>query len=96
MGSFSDSILEETAEWIQRQHLFFVATVPLDGAGHVNVSSNGLDSCAIVSPHRVAYLDLSRSAAETVAHVRENVRLTVMFVPSKETRTSFGGSSVAR
>lgn len=79
MGSFADSISDETAQWIGQQHLFFVATAPLDGAGHVNVSPKGLDTFVIIGPNQVGYLDLTGSGAETVAHLRENGRVTVMF-----------------
>ena len=67
------------AAWIAQQPLFFVATAPLDGAGHVNVSPKGpIGSLRILGPHRVAYLDISGSGAETIAHVRENGRIVVM------------------
>ncbi len=79
MGRVYDGIDERLAEWIARQPMFFVATAPADG-GHVNVSPKGLDGTfAILDPHTVAYLDLGGSGAETVAHIRENGRITVMF-----------------
>ncbi|MDH3193101.1 MAG: pyridoxamine 5'-phosphate oxidase family protein [Acidimicrobiia bacterium] len=79
MGSFSASISDDTAEWISRQRLFFVATAPLGGSGHVNVSPKGLDTFSIIGPNQVAYLDLTGSGAETIAHLRENGRTTLMF-----------------
>lgn len=79
MGSFSTSISDDTAEWIGRQHLFFVATAPLTESGHVNVSPKGLDTFRILGPNQVAYLDLTGSGAETIAHLRENGRTTLMF-----------------
>lgn len=79
MGSFSESISDGTAEWIGRQHLFFVATAPLDGSGHVNLSPKGLDTFRIFGPNQVAYLDLTGSGDETIAHLRENGRATLMF-----------------
>ena len=66
-------------EFIQRQQLFFVATAPLMADGHVNLSPKGLDAFRILSPTRVAYLDLTGSGNETSAHVMENGRITVMF-----------------
>jgi hypothetical protein len=66
--------------WIERQSLFFVATAPLAADGHVNVSPKGpIGSLRILGPHRVAYLDVSGSGAETIAHLRENGRIVVMF-----------------
>ena len=78
MGRVSDHIDAATRAWIERQHLFFVATAPAAG-GHVNLSPKGLDSFRVVDPTSVAYLDLTGSGAETIAHLRENGRITVMF-----------------
>ena len=47
--------------------------------GHVNVSPKGYDTFRVLDPHRVAYLDLTGSGVETIAHLRENGRITVMF-----------------
>lgn len=66
-------------EFIQRQQLFFVATAPLAADGHVNMSPKGLDTFRILSPIRVAYLDLTGSGNETSAHISENGRITLMF-----------------
>ncbi|MBX2863564.1 MAG: pyridoxamine 5'-phosphate oxidase family protein [Leptolyngbyaceae cyanobacterium MAG.088] len=66
-------------EFIQKQQLFFVATAPLMADGHINLSPKGLDAFRILSPTRVAYLDLTGSGNETSAHVIENRRITVMF-----------------
>ena len=59
--------------------MFFVATAPLAADGHVNVSPKGLDTLRILDDMTVAYLDLTGSGAETVAHVRENGRITLMW-----------------
>jgi Pyridoxamine 5'-phosphate oxidase len=66
-------------QFISAQKMFFVATAPLDAAGHVNVSPKGVDTFRILSPTKVAYLDLTGSGVETVAHVRENGRIVLMF-----------------
>jgi pyridoxamine 5'-phosphate oxidase-like protein len=67
-------------EWIARQPMFFVGTAPLAGDGHVNVSPKGpIGTLRVLGPHRIAYLDLMGSGAETVAHLRENGRIVVMF-----------------
>lgn len=78
MGRVTDSIDEATACWIEQQHMFFVGSAPSD-AGHVNLSPKGLDSFRILDDHTVAYLDLTGSGAETIAHIRDNGRITVMF-----------------
>lgn len=78
MGRIYDEITDGTAKWIGRQHMFFVATAPSDG-GHINLSPKGLDTFHIIGPNRVSYLDLTGSGAETIAHLRDNGRVTVMF-----------------
>jgi hypothetical protein len=79
MGREYDAISPELAEWIRRQHLFFVATAPLAADGHVNVSPKGHDTLRVVDELTVAYLDLTGSGIETVAHLRENGRITLMW-----------------
>jgi hypothetical protein len=78
MGKVFDGIDEKLAAWIGAQHMFFVATAPRDG-GHVNLSPKGLDSLVVLGPCSVAYLDVVGSGAETIAHLRENGRITLMF-----------------
>ena len=79
MGRTYDTISEQLAEWIGRQQMFFVATAPLSADGHVNVSPKGIDGLHIDGPTTVSYLDLTGSGAETIAHLRENERITIMF-----------------
>ena len=78
MAETYDGINADLRRWIERQHLFFVATAPLAGA-HVNVSPKGRDSLRVLDEHTLAYLDLTGSGIETAAHLRENGRITVMF-----------------
>ena len=78
MGKQFDGIDDALAAWIRAQHVFFVASAPLTGAGHVNLSPKGLDSLAILGPREVAYLDFVGSGVETIAHARENGRVTLM------------------
>jgi Pyridoxamine 5'-phosphate oxidase len=78
MGRALDAISDDLAAFIARQHVFFVATAPSDG-GHVNVSPKGLDTFAVLDQNTVAYLDLTGSGVETIAHLRENGRMTIMF-----------------
>jgi len=59
--------------------MFFVATAPLAAAGHVNLSPKGLDSFAVLDGRTVAYLDLTGSGVETISHLNENGRITLLF-----------------
>jgi len=79
MGKVYEEITDRLAEFIEAQHLFFVATSPRKADGLVNVSPKGYDSFRILSPTRVAYLDMTGSGVETIAHIKENGRLTIMF-----------------
>ena len=78
MGKVLDSIDDALAAWIQAQPVFFVATAPSGPGGHVNLSPKGYDTLRVLDPTTVAYLDLTGSGVETVAHLRENGRITLM------------------
>lgn len=77
MGRLLESLDEKLTAWIGRQPMFFVATAPADG-GRVNLSPKGHDTLRIVDERTVQYLDLTGSGVETIAHVRENGRITLM------------------
>jgi predicted pyridoxine 5'-phosphate oxidase superfamily flavin-nucleotide-binding protein len=80
MARVYDDIDERMTAWIERQPLFFVATAPLDGDGLVNLSPKGtIGTFRVVDRHTFAYLDLTGSGVETIAHLRENGRIVVMF-----------------
>jgi Pyridoxamine 5'-phosphate oxidase len=84
MGKVYPALDERLTKFIARQSVFFVATAPClgpDGSGgHVNVSPKGhRDTFAVLGPHRVAYVDLTGSGAETIAHLRQNGQITIMF-----------------
>lgn len=64
--------------WIEQQPVYFVATAPRGGDGFVNCSPKGLDSLRVLDEHTVAYLDLTGSGVETIAHLKENGRIVVM------------------
>jgi hypothetical protein len=79
MANVFDGIHDSLRDWIERQSMFFVGTAPLAADGHVNVSPKGpIGALRILGEHRVAYLDVAGSGAETIAHVRENGRIVVM------------------
>lgn len=80
MGNVRDGIDQPLRDWIGAQHVFFVATAPSGDDGRVNVSPKGMvDTFAFVGDAGCAYLDLTGSGAETVAHLRQNGRITLMW-----------------
>src|SRR5215469_13593667 len=80
MANLFEGIDAKLRTFIEAQPMFFVATAPAGSDGHVNVSPKGYQDCfAVIDEHTVAYLDLFGSGIETVAHLRENGRITVMF-----------------
>jgi Pyridoxamine 5'-phosphate oxidase len=79
VGKDSDRIDDATKQFIEAQPMYFVATAPLAADGLVNVSPKGLDTFRILDVTTVAYLDLTGSGIETIAHVRENGRIVLMF-----------------
>ena len=78
MGKLEE-IDDRLRAFIAAQHMYFVATAPLDAGGHVNLSPKGLDTFRVLGPRRVAYLDYVGSGSETIAHLRENGRIVLMF-----------------
>ena len=80
MGRIYDSIDSTTERWLAKQPVFFVATAPNDLDGHLNLSPKGAAGAfRVLGPNRVAYVDLVGSGVETVAHLRENGRVVLMF-----------------
>ena len=79
MGKTYETITPSLQEWIQQQRVFFVSTAPLAADGHVNCSPKGGDSFRILNEREVAYQDLTGSGIETIAHLRENKRIVIMF-----------------
>ncbi|WP_042423587.1 pyridoxamine 5'-phosphate oxidase family protein [Streptacidiphilus anmyonensis] len=80
MGKTYERIDGRLREFIEAQHMFFTATAPLSGDGTVNLSPKGLTgSFAVIDEQTVAYLDFAGSNAETIAHLRENGRITLMW-----------------
>jgi hypothetical protein len=79
MGKEFSRIDEPLREFIGQQAMFFVATAPSEG-GRINLSPKGYcDTFAVLDDHTVAYLDLFGSGVETIAHLRDNGRITIMF-----------------
>ncbi|MEM9954888.1 MAG: pyridoxamine 5'-phosphate oxidase family protein [Chloroflexota bacterium] len=79
MAKQFENITPEFQQWIEQQHLFFVASAPLSAEGHVNLSPKGHDCLRILDDKTVAYLDMTGSGNETSAHIAENGRITLMW-----------------
>ena len=79
MGRIRSEIDDAARKFIEAQHVFFVASAPLDAGGHVNLSPKGLDTFRILRPTTVAYVDFNGSGVETIAHLKENGRIVLMF-----------------
>ena len=79
MGDVLQEVTPDLQAWIAGQRLFFVATAPLSGDGHLNLSPKGGDAFRVLGPLDVAFLDVTGSGAETIAHLRENGRIVIMF-----------------
>ncbi len=80
MGRTYDRLDRRLREWMERQPVFFVATAPLSGAGHLNCSPKGnREELVSLDEQRLAYLDQTGSGVETIAHLRENGRIVLMF-----------------
>ncbi|RPB09131.1 hypothetical protein P167DRAFT_548362 [Morchella conica CCBAS932] len=80
MPVYYQSLSPELTAWLMEQSVFFIASAPLLGK-HINLSPKGLpaSSFAVLGPNRVAYIDAPGSGNETISHVYENGRATVMF-----------------
>lgn len=79
MGTLFEEIDDQLQRWIEAQPMWFIGTAPLSGEGRVNLSPRGGDSFTVMGPHRVGWVDFTGSGVETIAHLRENGRICVMF-----------------
>jgi len=101
MGKVYEGITPRLRTFVEEQKVFFVASAPLAGDGHVNLSPKGRDgTLAVLDEHTVAYLDFGGSHAETIAHLRENGRITLMWCafdgPPKVLRVHGRGEPIFR
>jgi len=81
VGKIYERIEPDLAQWLTAQPLFVVSTAPLDAEGLVNVSPKGLaGTFTVLDGSTVAYLDLTGSGVETIAHLRQNGRIVLMFM----------------
>lgn len=80
MAKVHEAIDGRLKDFLLAQRMFFVATAPTAADGHVNLSPKGMaGTFAVLGPDRVAYLDYTASGVETIAHLRENGRIVLMF-----------------
>ena len=77
MADFFEELNDAHCAMISRQPVFFVATAASEG--RINLSPRGYDVFRILSPTRVAWLDLAGSGNETNAHLLADGRITLMF-----------------
>jgi hypothetical protein len=77
MSKVLSALDDRLREFIAAQQMFFVATAPADG--HLNLSPKGLDTLRVLDDRTVAYLDFVGSGVETIAHLKENGRIVLMF-----------------
>lgn len=77
MAEFTETLDDKHVEMIGKQPIFFTATAAADG--RINISPKGYDAFRVLSPTRVAYLDLGGSGNETHAHLSVDGRITIMF-----------------
>ena len=79
MGKLFDTIDDDLAAWIAAQPVFFVATAPRADDGLLNLSPRGLDCLTVLGPRSLAWVDSTGSGVETIAHLRENGRVVLMW-----------------
>jgi hypothetical protein len=78
MAKDYQEIDERIQRWVEAQRMFFVSTAPRADGGLINCSPKGLDGLRILGPKQMVYADIGGSGIETVAHVKENARITIM------------------
>lgn len=80
MGTVFPELDDQLRGWIARQPMFFVATAPSGDGGHLNLSpKGGQGTLAVLGPRELAYVDLFGSGIETVAHLKQNGRVILMW-----------------
>ena len=77
MAKRYSEINDKLRNFLQQQHMFFVATAAPEG--RINLSPKGMDSLRVVGPNKVVWLNLTGSGNETAAHLQESDRMTIMF-----------------
>ena len=79
MAKVFDRLEEPHLAFIAAQKMFFVATAPRADEGRVNLSPKGYESLKVLDDDNLMWVDLGGSGVETIAHLRENGRITIMY-----------------
>ncbi len=77
MAEKFDKLNSNLIDFINKQHIFFVATAGCEG--FVNLSPKGMNTLKIINPNQIVWLNLTGSGNETSAHVQENGRMSIMW-----------------
>ncbi len=77
MGKRSEQLSSSQIEFIQTQHMFFVATAAPEG--RINLSPKGMDTLRVINPTEITWLNLTGSGNETAAHIESTPRMTMMW-----------------
>jgi hypothetical protein len=77
MGQKFNELSQRHIHFITEQKIFFVGTAT--ETSRVSVSPKGMDSFAVLSSNRIAWLNVTGSGNETSAHIQHNPRMTIMF-----------------
>lgn len=79
MADWYDDIDDERKDWIESQHIFFIATAPdATEGGFPNLSPKGRNLLRVLGPNLVGYVDYPGSGNETAKHTEQNGRVTIM------------------
>jgi hypothetical protein len=76
MAKQYDRIEPALQRFIEKQHIFFVATAARDS--RINLSPKGLNALRVTGENQVIYLDLTGSGSEAAAHLLADGRMTIM------------------
>ena len=77
MGKQFSELSSKHIEFIDKQKIYFIGTAAETGS--VNLSPKGGDSLRVISPTKIAWLNLTGSGNESASHVLQNPRMTIMF-----------------
>jgi hypothetical protein len=79
MADWYKTLAPDHVDFIRKQHVFFIATAPVDGNGYPNLSPKGYDSLEILGPSEIVFVDMPGSGNQTASHVARGGRITLMF-----------------
>ncbi len=77
MGQQYQELNQSHIDFIDEQKIYFVGTATAESK--VNISPKGQDSLRVISPSRVAWLNVTGSGNESAAQVQIDPKMTIMF-----------------